>query len=90
MEDIKNPNDGKLIHAPMEICGRNFERPMYPLTLNLCFYCQKNSSERQIFETATGRWYIQIILCPRCVELNKASQEAGRQVLRNHIFEQSL
>lgn len=86
----EKPVNGTLIKSPLQICARNLDKPMYPLILNLCYYCQKNSSEKDIFETASGRWYIQIILCSKCVEFNIASQEAGRKILQKHITDQSL
>jgi len=80
---------GSSIRPPIELCARNFERPMYPLTVHLCYFCQKQSSERDFFETNTGRWYINIQLCPRCTEYNRASQEAARQVLQRYSARES-
>jgi len=75
---------GRSIRPPIQLCARNFEKPMYPLMVHLCYYCQKQSSKKDFFETNNGRWYVNIHLCPRCVEYNRASQEAGRDVLRRH------
>ena len=75
---------GRSIRPSIEICGRNLERPMYPLMIQLCYFCQKASSEKDFFETNTGKWYLHIQLCPRCVEYNRASQEAGTRVLKRY------
>jgi hypothetical protein len=72
---------GQKMKLPFELCSRNLERPMYPLMVYMCFFCQKTSSERECFETSNGRIYLTIPLCARCVQYNKISQEAGRQWL---------
>jgi hypothetical protein len=72
---------GRSIRPPIELCARNLERPMYPLMIHLCYFCQKASSERDFFETNAGRWYANIQMCPRCCEYNRASQEAGARVI---------
>jgi len=41
---------GRTIRPPIELFARNLERPMYPLMIHLCFFCQKQSSEKDVFE----------------------------------------
>lgn len=79
---------GRSIRAPIELCSRNLERPMFPLMIHLCFYCQKNSSEKDFFETNSGKWYLNIQMCPRCCEYNRASQEAGNAVIKRYIAQE--
>jgi len=62
---------------------------MYPLMIHLCFFCQKQSSEKDIFETNAGRIYLHIQLYPRCVEYNRSSQEAGREVLQKYALREA-
>jgi len=73
---------GRSIQAPILLCARNMERPMYPLMVELCYNCQKNSSERSCFETNTGKWLFTIAMCPLCCEYNRVVQEAGNAVLK--------
>jgi hypothetical protein len=87
VDEEKKPY-GRSIRPPIEICGRNFDRPMYPLLLQLCYYCQKNSSKRDFFETNSGKWFLNIQLCPRCSEYNRASQEAGIRVLQRYAAQE--
>src|SRR3569832_1744065 len=49
---------GRSIQAPILLCARNMEKTMYPLMVELCYNCQKNSSERSCFETNTGKWLL--------------------------------
>lgn len=72
---------GRSIKPAIELCARNFDRPMYQLMLHLCYNCQKYSSEKDFFETNSGRWHINIQMCPRCCEFNRACQEAAKNVL---------
>jgi len=76
---------GRTIRPPIELCARNFERPMYPL----CYFCQKQSCSRDFFETNSGRLYVTIQLCPRCAEYNRASQEVARVVLQRYAARDS-
>jgi len=80
---------GRSIKPPIELCDRNFMRSMYPLMVHLCYYCQKASSERDFFETNSGRLYIHIQMCPRCFEFNRASQEAAKDVLKKYAERES-
>lgn len=68
---------GQRIKSPFDLCTR----PMYPMVVYMCFYCQKRCSERECFQYPSGKTYFSIPLCSRCVEYNRASQEAGRTVL---------
>jgi len=86
-EDSKKVK-GRKIHPPIDLCARNFERPMYSTLLYMCYYCQKHNCERDFYETNAGRWYIQIQLCKKCAEFNRASQEAGREVLLRYVNKQ--
>ena len=79
--DTEHKPYGRSIRPPIEVCARNLERAMYPLMLQLCYYCQKSSSERDVFETNSGKIFFNIQLCARCVEYNRASQQAGTRVL---------
>lgn len=79
---------GRTMRPPIELCGRNLERPMYPLMIHLCYFCQKNSSEKDVFETNSGKWYFNVQMCPRCCEYNRAMQEAGNAVIKKYIAQQ--
>lgn len=80
---------GRTIRPPLELCVRNLERPMYPLMIHLCFYCQKGTSERDFFETNSGRLYFHVQMCARCAEFNRASQEAAREILRKYAMREN-
>jgi phage FluMu protein Com len=80
---------GRSVRPIVELCARNLSRPMYPLMIHLCYFCQKASSERDFFETNGGRVYIHIQMCPRCTEFNRASQEAAKDVLRKYAERES-
>lgn len=88
VDEEKKPY-GRSIRPPVELCGRNLERPMYQIMLQLCFYCQRASSERDVFETNGGRWYMNVQLCPRCAEYNRATQEAGNRVLKRYAEQEA-
>lgn len=88
VDEEKKPY-GRNIRPPIEICGRNFERPMYPLLIQLCYFCQKASSEKNCFETNSGRLYFNIQMCPKCGEYNRASQEAGIRVLQRYAAQEA-
>lgn len=79
---------GRSIKPPVELCARNLPRPMYPLMIELCYFCQKSSSDRDCFVTDSGRVFFSVQLCPKCVEYNRAVQEAGCVVLNRHLSEQ--
>jgi hypothetical protein len=87
VDEEKKPY-GRSIRSPIELCGRNLERPMYPLMIHLCYFCQKTSSEKECFETNSGRWYFNVQMCPRCCEFNRASQEAGNMVIKRYISQE--
>jgi len=80
---------GRTIRPPIELFAINLERPMYPLMIHLCFFCQKQSSEKDVFETNVGRIYLHVQLCSRCVEYNRSSQEAGREVLQKYAIREA-
>lgn len=84
VDEEKKPY-GRSIKSPLELFGRNLERPMYPTMLQLCYYCQKSSADRDAFETNSGRWYFTIQMCPPCFEFNRASQEAGNGVIKRYV-----
>lgn len=81
---------GRSIRPPIELCSRNFDRPMYPLTIQLCYFCQKSTCERDCFVTSSGKMYFSVQLCPRCIEYNKAIQETGSTVLKRHLAERQV
>lgn len=78
------PTFGRSIRPPIEICARNLPRPMYPLMIQLCYFCQKSSSERDCYMTDSGKVYFSIQMCRNCYEYNSVTQEAGRIVLNRH------
>ena len=78
---------GRSINPPIELCARNLPRPMYPLMIELCYFCQKSSSERDCFITDSGKLFFSVQMCPKCVEYNRAVQEAGCVILQRHISE---
>jgi len=80
---------GKSIKPPIQLCSRNMPRPMYPLTIQLCYFCQKGSSEKDCFITEYGKVYFSVQVCPNCLEYNKAMQEAGSEVLNRQMLERS-
>jgi hypothetical protein len=79
--------ESKKIKAPIELCARNMPRPMYPLMIQLCYFCQKNSSEKECLQNNNGQTYFMIKMCPKCMEYNKALQEAGKSVLQKQLEE---
>jgi hypothetical protein len=81
---------GRSIRQPIVLCSRNFDRPMYPLTVQLCYFCQKSTAERDCFVTDSGTFYFSMHMCSRCMEYNKSIQEAGSIVLRRHIAEKDM
>lgn len=76
---------GKSIKSPIELCSRNLPRPMYPLMIHLCYFCQKTSSEKDCFKTHSGKLIFSIQLCQKCVEYNIMTQEAGLAVLNRQV-----
>lgn len=81
---------GRNIKQPIVLCSRNFERPMYPLTVQLCYFCQKSTGERDCFVSDSGKFYFSLQMCSRCMEYNKAIQEAGSIVLKRHLAEKEM
>lgn len=73
--------EGQKVKVPFELCSKNLERSMYPLIVYACYYCQKTSSERESFQSPSGKMFISIPLCSKCVEFNRLSQESGRMWL---------
>lgn len=88
VDEEKKPY-GRSIRPAIELFARNLERPMYPLMIHLCYFCQKASSEKDFFETNSGKWYLHVQLCPRCSEFNRASQEAGTKVLKRYAAQEA-
>lgn len=81
---------GRNVKQPIVLCSRNYERPMYPLTVQLCYFCQKSTAERDCFVTDSGKFYFSVQMCPRCMEFNKAIQDAGSIVLKRHSAEREV
>ena len=81
MDTAENKPTGRIIRSPIELCSRNLLRPMYPLMIYLCYFCQKNSSEKDCFKTGSGRLLFSIQLCKNCVEFNSSIQDTACQVL---------
>lgn len=75
---------GQVVKTPLRICGHNLQKPMFPLIIHFCYYCQKSSSERDVFQTNSGKIFLNVQLCHKCVEYNIASQEAGDRVLNHY------
>lgn len=87
-EQIHKKPYGRNVPPPVELCARNLPRPMYNLMVTLCYFCQRSSSERDCFIMDSGRAYFSVQMCSKCLEYNKASQEAGSAVLRRHLAEE--
>lgn len=73
---------GRKIQPPLNLCSRNMPRAMYPITVQLCWYCSQNVATKECFQFNSGRINFNLAMCPRCVEYNMAVQSVGLQVLQ--------
>jgi len=81
-----DPHVNKRLKSPLELCSRNFPKPMYQLMIHLCYMCQKLSTERDCFEAGiSGKTYFNIQMCVMCMDYNQAMQAAGKKVLEQYI-----
>jgi hypothetical protein len=83
---VKKPQ-GKNMKPTIELCARNLPKPMYHLMLELCYFCQKNSSDRDCFLSDSGKMYFSVQLCKKCVQYNTAIQETARCILNKQLQE---
>ena len=72
---------GQLVEPPMNLCNRDLPRAMYPVVVQLCWYCSQNNAAK-CYQFNSGRISFNLQMCPRCVEYNTAVQSVGYEVLK--------
>ena len=90
METTENTTTGRSIRPLIELCSRNLPRPMYPLMIHLCYFCQKNNSEKDCFKTGSGKLIFTIHICKKCVDFNLSIQETAFHVLHKQNEEHKV
>jgi hypothetical protein len=76
----RNVQEGRWDRPPIRLFSMDYPKPMFPLTILLCYMCRKKNGNRDCFLTGSHA-SLSIEVCRKCLEFNRISQEAGIDAL---------